>query len=70
MTQMIVSIGKSAKMVTIPTRTAAMVAPMSGMRSAKPTSTASGAANGIPRIFMTMKLVSPAIVACASAPPT
>ena len=47
-----------------------MVAPMSGMRSAKPTSTASGAANGIPRIFMTMKLVTPAIVAWASAPPT
>ena len=51
---MIVSIGKSAKMVTIPTSTAAMVAPISGMRSAKPTMTASGAANGIPRIFMTM----------------
>jgi hypothetical protein len=27
-------------------------------------------ANGMPRIFMTMKLVSPAIVAWASAPPT
>src|SRR6266511_2299342 len=61
MTQMIVSIGKSANRVTMPTSTAAIVAPTSGMRSAMPTSTASGPANGMPRIFMTMKPVMPAL---------
>ena len=47
-----------------------MVAPTSGIRSKKNTTTARAAANGTPRIFRTMNVVTPAIVACDSIPAT
>ncbi len=54
----------------MPTKIPAMVAPITGMRSKRKTITASGPANGAPRIDKTMKAVRPAMVACSSAPPT
>ena len=49
---------------------AAIVAPMSGMSDMKPASTASGPANGTPRIVRTMNVSVPAISAIAIAPAT
>ena len=47
-----------------------MVAPTTGIRSKTKMTTASGPANGTPRILSMMNAVTPAIVACSSAPPT
>ena len=52
---MIVAVGKSSNSVTTPIRTAAIVAPTSGISENNPAITASGAANGTPRIVSTMK---------------
>ena len=49
-TQTIVAVGKSWNAVTIPMTTPPIVAPTSGIRSRNAISTASGAANGTPRI--------------------
>ena len=46
----IVAVGKSTKSVMTPTRTAPIVAPMSGMRSNSAMSSASAPANGTPRM--------------------
>ena len=51
---MIVAVGKSWNSVTMPTSTAPIVAPISGIRSRKKMITASGAANGTPSIDSTM----------------
>ena len=51
---MIVAVGKSSKTVTMPISTAAIVAPTSGISEKSPAITASGAANGTPRIVSTM----------------
>jgi hypothetical protein len=53
-TQMIVTVGKSANRVTMPTITAPIVAPTSGIRSRKKTISASGAANGTSSSWRTM----------------
>ena len=54
MTQMIVSPGKSPNTVTTPTSTPPIVEPTSGIRSKNAISTASGTANGTPRMLRTM----------------
>ena len=51
--QMIVAVGKFSNSVTTPIRTAAIVAPTSGISENRPAITASGAANGTPRIDST-----------------
>ena len=67
---MIVTVGKSVNRVTMPTMKAPIVAPSSGIRSRIAMITASASGAGTPRICRTMKATMPAIVACASAPPT
>ena len=68
--QTIVSIGKSENSVTTPMITAPSVAPTSGIRSSRKMITASGSAYGTLRISSMIQLVTPAIVACTSAPAT
>ena len=66
---MISAIGKLTNAVTMPTRTAPIVAPITGIRSKTKINTASGPAKGTPRIFRTMNEVTPAIVAVGSSTP-
>ncbi len=49
-------------------RIAAAVAPTSGMSDAKPATTASGPANGTPRIVSTMNVWTPAMIPIVTAP--
>ncbi|CAA9480113.1 MAG: hypothetical protein AVDCRST_MAG69-689 [uncultured Solirubrobacteraceae bacterium] len=65
-----VVVGKSLNSVTMPTTTAAIVAPTSGMRSKSATSTARGSAKGIPSSDSTAKASTPATTACTMAPAT
>ncbi len=67
---MIVAVGKFSNSVTIPMSTAAIVAPTSGSSENRPAITASGAANGTPRIVSTMKVATPAMRAIVNAPAT
>ena len=70
MIQMITPTGKLTNSITIAMKTAAIVAPTTGIRSKKATTRASGPANGAPRMVRTMNEVTPATVACSSAPAT